>query len=122
MRIVNINVVEDVMFIKDKIETELLSENKITEPMDINSFVNFLDLKNNIFIKEDTVLPFKIYDNILISAGKPEELEYLESVLQGIEYNLANLSEVDINDVYLGELDKNDFYFIINSKYHIIKK
>jgi hypothetical protein len=122
MRIVNINVVEDVMFIKDKIETELLSENKITEPMDINSFVNFLDLKNNIFIKEDTVLPFKIYDDILISVGKPEELEYLESVLNDIEYNLANLSEVDINNVYLGELDKNDFYFIINSKYHIIKK
>lgn len=120
MRIININNSSDFISIKDEIEAQLISENKIKSKMELQEFINFLQLQKNIYIKDDNVIPFRIYNDIILSVFDASELQHLISALEIIKYDLSNLKEIDINAVYLGELDKYEYYFIIDSTYKVI--
>lgn len=122
MEVINLNNHIQVLYAKEKIENQLISENKISKEMEIPEFVTFLNLQNSIFIKEDLVVPFKILNDMLFTVASDNIINELNTILSEISYNLDNLKTIYTNDVYLGELDKYPFYFIINSEYKVIPK
>lgn len=121
MRIVNLNNPTDVLAVKKEIEEQLLSNSKIDSEMELQEFIQFLELQKTIYIKDDIVIPFRIYNDIVFSVFDEQQLEHLLSVLKTIKYDLSNLKEIDINKVYLGELDNYEYYFIIDSTYKVVK-
>jgi hypothetical protein len=94
----------------------------LDDSQDLQSFINSLGMHNNIFIKNDIVIPFSIKNELLFIVAEKEQLELILNALESINYNIDSLIEIPILDVYNGKLEREEYYFIINSEYKIKNK
>ena len=118
--------VEDFVIAKNKIENDLIEEEKIEKKMTISEFLNYVNLQNSIFaINEKTliVIPFQItqLENkdivIIYSSSTNEEYEnQFKEKLYEINYNLENLNKIDELQMLENIFER---YFIINNKFYI---
>lgn len=122
MKVIELDDPIKIIMAKQDIENKLIEEGKLDDYTKLDQFILSLKLQETIYVKENTVIPFKIYsDEYLFTLGKKEDINELVSVLEEMKYDLSLLKEISIMEVYLGELAKHPTYFIVNSKYMIYK-
>ena len=122
MKIIELDDPVKIIMAKQDIENKLIEEGKLEYYTKHDQFILSLKLQETIYVKENAVIPFKIYsDEYLFTLGKKEDINELVSVLEEMKYDLSLLKEISIMEVYLGELTKHPTYFIVNSKYMIYK-
>lgn len=120
MKIIELDDPVKIIMAKQDIENKLIEEGKLEDYTKLDQFILSLKLQETIYVKENAVIPFKIYsDEYLFTLGKKEDINELVSVLEEMNYDLSLLKEISIMEVYLGELTKHPTYFIVNSKYMI---
>ena len=121
MRIIEVDDPIKIILAKQEVEQKLIDEKKLEEPMTLPDFVKSLNMQNNIYIKNDDVIPFSIIEDMLFIIAPKEKIEEVDSALKAIDYDCSRLTEIPIMQVYQGELEKYDQYFVINSKYMVKK-
>lgn len=121
MRIVKLDDPVKIITTKQEIETKLIEENKLEKEMELQDFIKFLNLQNTIYVKDDTVVPFRIYEDILFTVATDDVIKELNETLFSFEYDFSKLKNISQLDIYNGELDKYKCFFIIDSKYYVIK-
>ena len=122
MRIIEVDDPVKIILAKQEVEQKLMDEKKLDAPMSLQDFVKSLNMQNNIYIKNDDVIPFSIVDDKLFIIASKEKIEEVDSVLKSIDYDCSKLTEIPMMQVYQGELEKYDQYFVIDSKYMVKKK
>lgn len=122
MRIIEVDDPIKIILAKQEVEQKLMDEKKLDTPMSLQDFVKSLNMQNNIYIKNDDVIPFSIVDDKLFIIASKEKIEEVDSVLKSIDYDCSKLTEIPMMQVYQGELEKYDQYFVIDSKYMVKKK
>ena len=122
MRIIEVDDPIKIILAKQEVEQKLMDEKKLDAPMSLPDFVKSLNMQNNIYIKNDDVIPFSIVDDKLFIIASKEKIEEVDSVLKSIDYDCSRLTEIPIMQVYQGELEKYEQYFVIDSKYMVNKK
>ena len=122
MRIIEVDDPIKIILAKQEVEQKLMDEKKLDAPMSLQDFVKSLNMQNNIYIKNDDVIPFSIVDDKLFIIASKEKIEEVDYVLKSIDYDCSKLTEIPMMQVYQGELEKYDQYFVIDSKYMVKKK
>lgn len=122
MKIIEVDDPVKIILAKQEVETILINEKQIEEPFQLQDFIKYLNLQNCIYIKEDNVIPFRIFNDMLFIIGNKDIINTVNENLNEINYDLSKLSEITMDEVYQGKLEKYDQYFIINSKYMVTKK
>lgn len=122
MRIIEVDDPIKIILAKQEVEQKLMDEKKLDAPMSLQDFVKSLNMQNNIYIKNDDVIPFSIVADKLFIIAPKEKIEEVDSVLKSIDYDCSKLTEIPMMQVYQGELEKYDQYFVIDSKYMVKKK
>ena len=121
MKIIEVDDPVKIIIAKQEVEQKLMDEKKLNEPMTLPDFIKSLNMQNNIYIKNDDVIPFSIVDDKLFIIASKEKIEEVDSALKTINYDYSKLTEIPMMQVYQGELEKYDQYFVINSKYMVKK-
>lgn len=122
MRIIEVDDPVKIILAKQEVEQKLIDEKKLDEPMSLPDFVKSLNMQNNIYIKNDDVIPFSIIEDMLFIIAPKEKIEEVDSALKLIDYDCSRLTEIPMTQVYQGELEKYEQYFVIGSKYMVNKK
>lgn len=122
MRIIEVDDPVKIILAKQEVEQKLMDEKKLDAPMSLADFVKSLNMQNNIYIKNDDVIPFSIFEDMLFIIASKEKIDEVDSALKAIKYDCSRLTEIPMLDVYQGELEKYEQYFVINSKYMVKKK
>ena len=122
MRIIEVDDPVKIILAKQEVEQKLIDEKKLKEPMSLPDFVKSLNMQNNIYIKNDDVIPFSIIEDMLFIIAPKEKIEEVDSALKLIDYDCSRLTEIPMMQVYQGELEKYEQYFVIGSKYMVNKK
>ena len=122
MRIIEVDDPVKIILAKQEVEQKLMDEKKLDAPMSLADFVKSLNMQNNIYIKNDDVIPFSIFEDMLFIIASKEKIDEVDSALKAINYDCSTLTEIPMLDVYQGELEKYEQYFVINSKYMVKKK
>ena len=122
MRIIEVDDPVKIILAKQEVEQKLIDEKKLEEPMTLPDFVKSLNMQNNIYIKNDDVIPFSIIEDMLFIIAPKEKIEEVDSALKLIDYDCSRLTEIPMMQVYQGELEKYEQYFVIGSKYMVNKK
>ena len=122
MRIIEVDDPVKIILAKQEVEQTLMDEKKLDAPMSLADFVKSLNMQNNIYIKNDDVIPFSIFEDMLFIIASKEKIDEVDSALKAIKYDCSTLTEIPMLDVYQGELEKYEQYFVINSKYMVKKK
>ena len=122
MRIIEVDDPVKIILAKQEVEQKLINEKKLEEPMSLPDFVKSLNMQNNIYIKNDDVIPFSIIEDMLFIIAPKEKIEEVDSALKSIDYDCSRLTEIPMMQVYQGELEKYEQYFVIGSKYMVNKK
>lgn len=122
MRIIEVDDPVKIILAKQEVEQKLMEEKKLDAPMSLADFVKSLNMQNNIYIKNDDVIPFSIFEDMLFIIASKEKIDEVDSALKAIKYDCSALTEIPMLDVYQGELEKYEQYFVINSKYMVKKK
>ena len=122
MRIIEVDDPVKIILAKQEVEQKLMDEKKLDEPMSLPDFVKSLNMQNNIYIKNDDVIPFSIIDDKLFIIASKEKIEEVDSALKAIDYDCSKLTEIPMMQVYQGELEKYEQYFVVDSKYMVNKK
>lgn len=126
MNIIKVNVgqdIDDVFKYKMIIEERLLKENKISEKLKLDDFIEYLDFAKTIYIEgTKTTVPFCIYklddDNMVIFHTSEEaQLNKLLDSLLIIMYNFSNLEKLTREDLMKRDVETNKF-FIINEQFY----
>ena len=119
--------IEDFLIAKNKIELDLIDQEKIDKKMSVSDFLNYIDLQKTVFVfNEDNlkVIPFYIYnlknkDIVILYSGEIEESEeeQFKEKLYNLNFSLDSLRKVDALDM----LAENQYekYFIINNEFYI---
>lgn len=121
MRIIEVDDPIKIILAKQEVEQKLMDEKKLDAPMSLPDFVKSLNMQNNIYIKNDDVIPFSIVKDMLFIVAPKEKIEEVDSALKIIDYDCSKLTEITMMQVYQGELEKYEQYFVINSKYMVKK-
>ena len=122
MRIIEVDDPVKIILAKQEVEQKLMDEKKLDAPMSLPDFVKSLNMQNNIYIKNDDVIPFSIIEDMLFIIAPKEKIEEVDSALKLIDYDCSRLTEIPMMQVYQGELEKYEQYFVIGSKYTVNKK
>ena len=122
MRIIEVDDPVKIILAKQEVEQKLIDEKKLDAPMSLPDFVKSLKMQNNIYIKNDDVIPFSIIEDMLFIIAPKDKIEEVDSALKLIDYNCSRLTEIPMMKVYQGELEKYEQYFVIGSKYMVNKK
>ena len=122
MRIIEVDDPIKIILAKQEVEQKLMDEKKLDAPMSLQDFVKSLNMQNNIYIKNDDVIPFSIIEDMLFIIAPKEKIEEVDSALKMIDYDCSRLTEIPMMQVYQGELEKYEQYFVIGSKYMVNKK
>ena len=122
MRVIKLDSPFDILKAKEEVENKLIETKVIESPMELTEFINYLGLQNSIYIKNDTVIPFRIIDDMMFTTSSKEEVQQVIDALDLFDGNFDKLTTVSTLEVYQGKLEKVDFYFIINSEYKILSK
>ena len=122
MRIIEVDDPVKIILAKQEVEQKLMDEKKLDAPMSLPDFVKSLNMQNNIYIKDDDVIPFGIFEDMLFIIASKEKIEEVDSALKLINYDCSRLTEIPMIQVYQGELEKYEQYFVIDSKYMVNKK
>lgn len=122
MRVIKLDSPFEILKAKEEVENKLIETKVIESPMELTEFINYLGLQNFIYIKNDTVIPFRIIDDMMFTTSSKEEVQQVIDALNLFDGNFDKLTTVSTLDVYQGKLEKVDFYFIINSEYKIFSK
>ena len=122
MRIIEVDDPVKIILAKQEVEQKLMDEKKLDAPMSLQDFVKSLNMQNNIYIKNDDVIPFSIIEDMLFIIAPKEKIEEVDSALKMIDYDCSRLTEIPMMQVYQGELEKYEQYFVIGSKYMVNKK
>lgn len=121
MRVVELDNAINILTAKQEIEAKLIESGKIETSMELQDFIKYLNLQNTIYVKDDTVIPFRVFDDMIFLVAKGEEQKDLLDKLNLINYDFSKLTSISQDDIYLGKLDKYKFFFIIDSKYYVIE-
>lgn len=122
MRVIKLDSPFEILKAKEEVENKLIETKVIESPMELTEFINYLGLQNSIYIKNDTVIPFRIIDDMMFTTSSKEEVQQVIDALNLFDGNFEKLTTVSTLEVYQGKLEKVDFYFIINSEYKILSK
>lgn len=122
MRIVYLYKPSSILLAKLEIEKELKEANKIENEMDIQEFINFLNLPRTIFIKDDIVVPFRVYNDMLFIVADEKTSEIVKTAIESFNCDFGSLIKVPTKDVYTGALENEEYYFIIDSDYMIVNR
>jgi hypothetical protein len=122
MRVIKLDSPFEILKAKEEVENKLIETKVIESPMELTEFINYLGLQNSIYIKNDTVIPFRIIDDMMFTTSSKEEVQQVIDALNLFDGNFDKLTTVSTLEVYQGKLEKVDFYFIINSEYKILSK
>lgn len=122
MRVIKLDSPFEILKAKEEVENKLIETKIIESPMELTEFINYLGLQNSIYIKNDTVIPFRIIDDMMFTTSSKEEVQPVIDALNLFDGNFEKLTTVSTLEVYQGKLEKVDFYFIINSEYKILSK
>lgn len=122
MRVIKLDSPFEILKAKEEVENKLIETKVIEAPMELTEFINYLGLQNSIYIKNDTVIPFRIIDDMMFTTSSKEEVQQVIDALNLFDGNFDKLTTVSTLEVYQGKLEKVDFYFIINSDYKILSK
>lgn len=122
MRVIKLDSPFEILKAKEEVENKLIETKVIESPMELTEFINYLGLQNSIYIKNDTVIPFRIIDDMMFTTSSKEEVQQVIDALNLFDGNFDKLTTVSTLEVYQGKLEKVDFYFIINSDYKILSK
>lgn len=119
--------IEDFVIAKNKIELDLIDQEKIEKKMSVSDFLNYIDLQKTVFVfNEDKlkVIPFYIYnlenkDIVILYSGEIEESEeeQFKEKLYNLNFKLDNLRKVDALDMLVE--NQYEKYFIINNEFYI---
>ena len=82
MRIVYLDKPTSILLAKLEIEKELKEANKIENEMELQEFINFLNLPRTIFIKDDLVVPFRVYNDMLFIVAEEKTAEMVKAVIE----------------------------------------
>jgi hypothetical protein len=121
MRVIELDNALSILTAKQEVEAKLIEAKKLEAPMELQDFIKYLNLQNTIYVIDDTVIPFRIFDDMIFMVAKGNEQKDLLSKLEQINYDLTSLHQISQDDIYLGKLDKYAFFFIIDSKYYVVK-
>jgi len=121
--------IEDFVIAKNKIEKPLIENEKIEKKMTISEFIDYVDLKNNVYCasdKDKSVIPFEIIkpndDEIVIvysSTAKDDIDNEFKKDLQKIEFDLSRLNKISQLDILNGTIDLSAInYFILNGDFY----
>ena len=121
MRIIKLDDPLKIIAAKQEVESKLLEDKKIEKEFELQEFIKYLSLQNTIYVKNDTVVPFRIFDDMLFITADDTVIKEVSEYLASLSYDLSKLTEVPMVDVYNGELDSYPIFFIINSKYMVLK-
>lgn len=128
MNIVKINVgqdIESVFKYKSIIEERLLKENRISESLNLDAFIEYLDFSKTIYIEgSKTTIPFCLYKidestTLLFHISDDEKLGKLFDALQVIMFNFSNLEKMTTEDMVKRDIESHRF-FIINEEFYAI--
>jgi hypothetical protein len=122
MRVIKLDSPFEILKAKEEVENKLIETKVIESPMELTEFINYLGLQNSIYIKNDTVIPFRIINDMMFTTSSKEEVQQVIDALNLFDGNFDKLTTVSTLEVYQGKLEKVDFYFIINSEYKILSK
>ena len=122
MRVIKLDSPFEILKAKEEVENKLIETKVIESSMELTEFINYLGLQNSIYIKNDTVIPFRIIDDMMFTTSSKEEVQQVIDALNLFDGNFDKLTTVSTLEVYQGKLEKVDFYFIINSEYKILSK
>lgn len=122
MDIIDLSDAQKFVEAKKFIESALHDENSAYKEKSTPEFIDMLNMKNSIFVKDDYVVPFRIIKDKIFIVGDETSIKYASSALQEIKYNLNVLIEIPIEKVHTGRLDRYEYYFIIDSKYMVFEK
>lgn len=122
MRVIKLDSPFEILKAKEEVENKLIETKVIESPMELTEFINYLGLQNSIYIKNDTVIPFRIIDDMMFTTSSKEEVQQVIDALNLFDGNFDKLTTVSTLEVYQCKLEKVDFYFIINSEYKILSK
>lgn len=122
MRIFYLDKPTSILLAKLEIEKELKEANKIENEMELQEFINFLNLPRTIFIKDDLVVPFRVYNDMLFIVAEEKTAEMVKAVIESFNSDFNSLIKVPTKDVYTGALENEEYYFIIDSDYMIINR
>ena len=75
MRIIEVDDPVKIILAKQEVEQKLIDEKKLEEPMTLPDFVKSLNMQNNIYIKNDDVIPFSIIEDMLFIIAPKEKIE-----------------------------------------------
>ena len=119
--------IEDFVIAKNKIELDLIDQEKIEKKMSVSDFLNYIDLQKTVFVfNEDKlkVIPFYIYnlenkDIVILYSAEIEESEeeQFKEKLYNLNFSLDNLRKVDALDMLVE--NQYEKYFIINNEFYI---
>ena len=121
--------IEDFVIAKNKIEKPLIENEKIEKKMTISEFIDYVDLKNNVYCacdKDKSVIPFEIIkpndDEIVIvysSTAEDDIDNEFKKDLQKIEFDLSRLNKISQLDILNGTIDLSAInYFILNGDFY----
>ena len=99
MRIIEVDDPVKIILAKQEVEQKLMDEKKLDAPMSLQDFVKSLNMQNNIYIKNDDVIPFSIVDDKLFIIASKEKIED-----EKLERYFCNLEKARM-DMYEMELD-----------------
>lgn len=125
-----INIGEDVSgFIKAKsaVEAALIESKQIDSEMSVIDFVEWLDMKDNVVVSKDKVIPYKIVDAgqeryLFVSVEEASDILICQSALSSIDYDTTKLIKFDPYQYMVAGKEIDDLeYFLINGEY-LIKK
>lgn len=124
MNYIDINDFENLILAKDKVISCLLEKKVISENMNFEQFITYLDVSKYVFMKENQVIAFNIVNNIndesyLFYTGENSLIKQFKSILKNINYDLSKLKKPSIERMLSNDFIKNP-KFIINNNYYVI--
>ena len=93
MRIIEVDDPVKIILAKQEVEQKLMDEKKLDAPMSLQDFVKSLNMQNNIYIKNDDVIPFSIVDDKLFIIASKEKIEEVNSALKAFVISVVNVLE-----------------------------
>lgn len=120
MKLISLNDPNEVLKIKNEIDKIRIDNGEITEATDMVDFVTELNMDKTIYVKEGSVVPFRIIYEFMIVAGDESKYDDAYIFLQRIDFDLTSLKQIKPEMVMLGLSDDAEF-IIMNGLYYTIR-
>lgn len=117
---------EEFILAKIDIENLLLEDNEIENKMDLESFISYLQIQNNVYINGNQTVAFKyikgktsdyLFYSFTNEKTKEEAISKLKDKLVSIKYDFNNLTKLNMSDFSNFDFENIDM-FLINQQFY----